>query len=49
MTEDLFDLFAQPPAGAAAVRIRSSQAIQMLGVQGDKAAGTIGPVVVSVP
>jgi len=49
MTEDLFDFFAQPPAGAAAMRIRSSQSIQMLGMQGDRAAGTIRPVVVSVP
>jgi hypothetical protein len=49
MTEDLLDLFAQPPAEAVAVRIRSSQSIQMLGMHGDTVAGTIVPVVVSAP
>jgi hypothetical protein len=49
VTEDLLDLFPQPPAGAAAVHIRSSQATQLLGMRGDTAAGTIRPVVVSVP
>lgn len=49
LTEDLLDLFPQPPAGAASVAISSAQAIQLLGMQGDSAAGTIQPVTVSVP
>lgn len=49
MTEDLLDFFAQPGASAAAVRISSSQSIQILGMQGDSATGSVGPIVVSVP
>ncbi len=49
MTEDLFDFFPQPPAGAVAVHVSSSQSIQMLGMHGDTAAQTIAPIVVSVP
>ena len=49
MTKDLLDLFPQPPAGAAAVHISSPQSIQLLGLHGDTAAATIGPVIVSVP
>lgn len=49
LTEDLLDLFPQPPAGAASVSISSPQAIQLLGMQGDSAADSIQPVTVSVP
>jgi hypothetical protein len=49
MTEDILDFFPQPPAGAVAVHIISSGAIQMLGMHGDTAARTIAPVIVSVP
>jgi hypothetical protein len=48
MTEDLFDFFAQPGTGVS-VQISSSQAIELLGMQGDSSAGTITPVVVSTP
>jgi hypothetical protein len=49
MTEDLLDFFAQPNANAVAVRIKSSESIQILGLQGDSGAGTIKPLIVSVP
>jgi len=49
MTEDLLDFFAQPGASAAAVRISSSQSIQVLGMQGDTATGSVAPIVVSAP
>jgi hypothetical protein len=49
ITEDLLDFFPQAPAGATAVRISASAPIQMLGMQGDTAAQTITPVIVSVP
>ncbi|HWZ46543.1 MAG TPA: hypothetical protein VNW97_23925 [Candidatus Saccharimonadales bacterium] len=49
ITEDLLDFFSQPGASAAAVRISSPQAIQLLGLKGDTAAATLQPVVVSVP
>jgi hypothetical protein len=49
MAEDILDFFPQPPAGAAAIHISSPQAIQLLGMQGDTASGTIKPVIVSTP
>jgi len=49
MTEDILDFFAQPVASAVALRIRSSESIQILGLQGDSGAGTIRPLLVSVP
>jgi hypothetical protein len=49
MTEDLLDFFAQPGASAAAVRISSSPSIQILGMQGDTATGSVNPIVVSSP
>src|SRR6266481_3297840 len=49
ITEDILDLFPQPPAGATAVQISATAPVQMLGLQGDTAARTITPVIVSVP
>jgi hypothetical protein len=49
ITEDILDFFPQPPAGATAVHISATAPVQVLGLQGDTAAQTIGPVIVSVP
>lgn len=49
MTEDILDFFPQPAANAVVLRIGSSQSIQILGLQGDTSAGTIKPLVASVP
>jgi hypothetical protein len=49
ITEDILDFFPQPPAGATAVHISATAPVQILGMQGDTAAQTIGPVIVSVP
>lgn len=49
MTEDLLDFFAQPGASAAAVRISSSQPIQLLGMQGDTTTESVEPIIVSSP
>jgi hypothetical protein len=49
MTQDLLDFFAHPDASAVDVHIRSSQSIQLLGMQGDATSGSIQPIVVTVP
>jgi hypothetical protein len=49
MTEDILDFFPQPPMNAVALHIASSQSIQILGMKGDTAAGTLTPFVASVP
>ena len=49
ITRDLTELFPAPPPGAVAVRITSSRAIQMLGLQGDDATGDVVPVILTAP
>ena len=47
ITRDLTELFANPPAGAVAVRITPSQPIQILGLLGEDATSNVVPVIVS--
>ena len=49
ITRDLTELFANPPAGAVAVRVTPSQPIQILGLLGDDATSNVVPVMVSTP
>jgi hypothetical protein len=47
MTRDLLELFPQPPAGAVAVQVTSTQPIQMMGMFGDDSSGNVVPVIAS--
>ena len=49
ITRDLTDFFSQPPAGAVQVHVSSTQRMQVLGLLGDQAAGTVVPVIVTTP
>jgi hypothetical protein len=49
ITRDLTELFSDPPAGAAAVRITPSRPIQILGLLGDNATGDVVPVIPTAP
>lgn len=49
ITRDLADFFSQAPAGAVQVHVSSTQRVQMLGLLGDRTAGTMVPVIVSAP
>lgn len=49
ITRDLTDFFAQAPVEATSVHVTSPVRVQLLGLLGDSAAGTVAPVIVSVP
>lgn len=49
ITRDLAELFSNPPAGAAVVRITPSRSIQILGLLGDDATGDVVPVILTAP
>lgn len=47
LTRDLLELFPQPPDGAVAVQILSTQSVQVMGLLGDDASGNVVPVIAS--
>jgi hypothetical protein len=47
LTRDLLEFFPQPPDGAVAVQVLSTQSVQVMGLLGDDASGNVVPVIAS--